>query len=289
MTGRRSVSGRSRFAEQLQEATRHGWMPLTGDGVRPSGPLRDLPADDRLVLDAGAGRRVTLVRSPDDGVPLHELAALSVLQSGERRRVSLTDVRQESAGRRAESRAGRTVHRIVCQGRRHTVRVEGDGPSAPAHPGLDLAAEAVAAALGAPAPPCVQLLLDWPRRDVHLGERLEAARTLHRLAAWQERVPARGADVALASWLSPAELVGWEAVGLHLVDAVVWRWHGIAEPTDVRRWVELGCDPGQAQQVLETGVDLPSLDPWLAAGTPAPAAALLVRAGAEGPERLRRR
>jgi hypothetical protein len=285
---RRGAPGRSRFAALLREATEQGWVPVTGDGLRPVGPLRDLPAAERRVLDAGAGRRVTLARSPYDGVPLHELCAVSVLQSTGTRRVSLVDVGEESPGRREQTRRGRTTHRVACSGARHTVRVDADGPVAVAHPGLDLEAEAVGVALGMTAPECVQLLLDWPRRGVHLGERLEAARTLHRLAAWED-APAVVADVALASWLTPGAASRWEQADLSVVDAVVWRWHGVDDPHDVARWRELGCDPGQAQAVLETGVDLPSLDPWLAAGTPAPVAALLVRGGAERPGQLRRR
>ena len=285
---RRGAPGRSRFAGLLREATEQGWVPVTGDGLRPVGPLRDLPAVDRRVLDAGAGRRVTLARSPYDGVPLHELCAVSVLQSTARRRISLVDVGEESPGRREQTRRGRTTHRVGCSGARHVLRVDADGPVAPAHPDLDLEAEAVGVALGMAAPECVRLLLDWPRRDVHLPERLEAARTVHRLAAWEDH-PAATADVALASWLTRPEAARWEQAGLSVVDAVVWRWHGVVDPEQVERWRELGCDPGQAQAVLETGVDLPSLDPWLAAGTPAPVAALLVRGGAEGPARLRRR
>lgn len=285
---RRATPGRSRFAAQLREAAQAGWLPISGDGLRPVGPLVDLPADDRQVLDAGAGRRVTLARSPYDGVPLHELAAVSVLQSGRSRRVSLLDVGEWSDGRRAEQRTGRSTHRLLCGGDRHTVRVDAAGPVAPAHPDLDLESEAVAVALGAPAPECVQLLLDWPRRSVHLPERLEAARTLHRLAAW-DGAPAHEADVALASWLSPDEAAAWSAAGLELVDAAVWRWHGVAEPAEAQRWRALACDAGQARAVLDTGVDLAALEPWLAKGASPAAAALLVRGGADRPERLRRR
>jgi hypothetical protein len=285
---RRAAPGRSRFAAQLREAGEAGWVPISGDGLRPVGPLIDLPADARQVLDAGAGRRVTLARSPYDGVPLHELAAVSVLQSGRGRRVSLLDVGEWSDGRRAEQRTGRSTHRLVCGGARHTVRVDADGPVAPAHPDLDLESEAVAVALGAPALECVQLLLDWPRRSVHLPEKLEAARTLHRLAAW-EGAPAAELDVALASWLVPDEAAAWSGAGLDLVDAAVWRWHGVPDPAEALRWRSLGCDAGQARAVLDTGVDIASLDPWLAQGTPPAVAALLVRGGADRPERLRRR
>ncbi len=285
---RRPTPGRSRFAAQLREAGRAGWVPISGDGLRPVGPLVDLPGDERQVLDAGAGRRVTLARSPYDGVALHELAAVSVLQSARGRRVSLLDVGEWSDGRRAEQRTGRSTHRLVCGGQRHTVRVDADGPVAVAHPDLDLESEAVAVALGAPAPECVQLLLDWPRREVHLPERLEAARTLHRLAAW-EGAAAHEVDVALASWLDPAAAAAWSAHDLDVADAAVWRWHGVAEPAEALRWAALGCDAGQARAVLDTGVDLASLDPWLAEGMPPAVAALLVRGGADRPERLRRR
>ncbi|MCW2778957.1 MAG: hypothetical protein JWN17_2682 [Frankiales bacterium] len=262
-------------------------MPVTGDGVRPVGPLRDLPADDRQVLDAGAGRRVTLARSPYDGVPLHELAALAVLRSTGSRRESLVDVGQASPGRRAQNRLSRTTHKLACSGERHTVKVDADGPVAVSHPDLDLESEAVAVALGMPAPPCVQLLLDWPRRGVHLPERLEAARTLHRLAGW-EGATAAVRDVALSCWLTPEQAQEWAASGLSVVDAAVWRWHGVEEAWEVERWTDLGCDPGQAAAVLDTGVDLAALEPWLQKGTPAPLAALLVRAGADRPDRLQR-
>jgi hypothetical protein len=169
VTGRRAVPGRSRFAGLLREAAEHGWVPVTGDGLRPVGPLRDLPAVDRQVLDAGAGRRVTLARSPYDGVSLHELAALAVLRSTPAAPVSLTDVGEVSPGRRAQNRRSRTTHKLACEGARHTVKVDADGPVATSHPDLDLASEAVAIALGMPAPACVQLLVDWRRRDVHLG------------------------------------------------------------------------------------------------------------------------
>lgn len=284
---RRGAPGRSRFAALLREATEHGWVPVTGDGVRPLGPLRDLPAQDRKVLDAGAGKRVTLARSPYDGVTLHELAALAVLRSTGRERVSLTDVGEATPGRRAQNRRSRTSHKLACEGARHTVKVDADGPVAVNHPDLDLESERVAVALGMPAPPCVQLLVDWPRRAVHLPEPLEAARTLHRLAAW-EGATAVATDVALACWLSPEDAAGWAEAGLTVVDAAVWRWHGVQEAWEVERWTELGCDPGQAAAVLDTGVDLPSLEPWLQEGTPAPVAALMVRAGADRPDRLRR-
>lgn len=287
MSGGRVVPGRSRFAGLLREAAEHGWVPVTGDGLRPVGPLRDLPALDRQVLDAGAGRRVTLARSPYDGVSLHELAALAVLRSTPSAPVSLTDVGEVSPGRRNQNRRSRTSHKLVCDGARHTVKVDGDGPVASAHPDLDLESEAVAVALGMPASPCVQLLLDWRRRAVRLPERLEAARTLHRLAAW-EGATAVQADVALACWLTPEQAQEWAAHGLTVVDAAVWRWHGVDEPWEVERWSDLGCDPGQAAAVLDTGVDLASLEPWLQQGTPAPVAALLVRAGADRPDRLRR-
>ena len=239
------------------------------------------------MLDAGAGRRVTLVRSPYDGVSLHELAALSVLRSTPAAPVSLTDVGEVSPGRRASTRHSRTTHKVACEGARHTVRVDADGPVALAHPDLDLASEAVAVALGMAAPACVQLLLDWPRRSVHLPERLEAARTLHRLAAW-EGATAVCCDVALSSWLTPSQAREWEAHGLTVVDAAVWRWHGVEEPWEVQRWIDLGCDPGHAAAVLDTGVDLAALEPWLQQGTSAPVAALLVRAGADRPDRLTR-
>ena len=284
---RRSAPGRSRFAGLLREATEHGWVPVTGDGLRPVGPLRDLPAEDRQVLDAGAGRRVTLARSPYDGVTLHELAALAVLRSTGTRRVSLTDVGEASPGRRASTRRSRTSHKLLCEGARHTVKVDADGPVAVNHPDLDLESEAVAVALGMPAPPCVQTLVDWPRRSVRLPEPLEAARTLHRLAAW-EGATAVETDVALACWLTPEQAADWAEHGLTVVDAAVWRWHGVTEPWEVERWTDLGCDPGQASAVLDTGVDLASLEPWLQQGTPAPVAALLVRAGADDPSRLRR-
>jgi hypothetical protein len=284
---RRSAPGRSRFAALFRQATEAGWVPVTGDGLRPVGPLRDLPADDRQVLDAGAGRRVTLARSPYEGVTLHELAALAVLRSTARKRVALADVGAASPGRRAHSRSSRTTHKIACEGARHTVRVDPSGPTALDHPDLDLASEAVAVALGMPAPPCVQLLLDWPRRSVHLAEQLEAARTLHRLAAWED-APAPEADVALSCWLTPGEAAEWETAGLSVVDAAVWRWHGVQTPDEVARWTALGCDAGQASAVLETGVDLAALDPWLRQGMAAPVAALLVRAGADRPDRLRR-
>lgn len=262
-------------------------MPLTGDGLRPVGPLRDLPSSERQTLDAGAGRRVTLVRSPYDGVSLHELAALAVLRSTPAAPVSLTDVGEVSPGRRASTRRSRTSHKLACEGARHTVKVDADGPVAVAHPDLDLESEAVAVALGMAAPACVQLLLDWPRRSVHLPERLEAARTLHRLAAW-EGATAVTCDTALSCWLTPGQAAEWEEQGLTVVDAAVWRWHGVDEPWEVQRWVDLGCDPGQAAAVLDTGVDLVSLEPWLQDGTPAPVAALMVRAGADRPDRLRR-
>lgn len=284
---RRAAPGRSRFAAQFREATEHGWVPVTSDGLRPVGPLRDLPAQDRQVLDAGAGRRVTLARSPYDGVPLHELAALAVLHSTARERVSLADVGGTSPGRRAHTRGSRTTHKIACEGGRHTVRVDADGPVALAHPGLDLPSEAVAVALGMAAPPCVQLLLDWPRRSVHLAEQLEAARTLHRLGAW-EGSTAHQVDAALSCWLTPEQAQQWAAAGLSVVDAAVWRWHGVQEPWEVERWTDLGCDPGQAAAVLDSGVDLLSLDPWLHQGVAAPVAALLVRAGADRPDRLHR-
>ncbi len=283
----RGAPGRSRFAGLLREVTEHGWVPVTGDGVRPVGPLRDLPGEDRRVLDAGAGRRVTLARSPYDGVALHELAALAVLRSTARKRVSLVDVGESSDGRREQTRRSRTTHKLLCSGERHTVRVDADGPVALNHPELDLVSEGVAVALGMPAPPCVQLLLDWPRRSVHLAEQLEAARTLHRMAAW-EGATAVETDVALSCWLTPADAQEWTALGLTVVDAAVWRWHGVQEPWEVERWTDLGCDPGQAAAVLDTGVDLAALEPWLQKGTPAPVAALLVRAGADRPDRLQR-
>jgi hypothetical protein len=133
----------------------------------------------------------------------------------------------------------------------------------PADHDEDLVAESVAAALGAPACPCLDDLRDWQTHSWLRGHgwwlrRLATARLWRDAGA---AVPA--ADPFIAREITPAVLA--RAHELDLTGEEVLRWAPVStEPSAVRRWVDCGCTPIEALRL--PGVTPEEFARWRAAG-----------------------
>ena len=234
-----------------------------------------VPVAARLALIVAGIRDPVAVSAPKPGTPAYD-RQVDVLQT------AITTVRRWQLGE-AESLLSPSVDLPQrCGKARHVVRLTTSGSmQRPGHPHLDLALEAVSAALGGDLPECVRAHPSaaplWPppvADDGFRATRISAGELL----AFVELVRmwfAEGYDLwsaapALLLAVEPVELRGHLALGLPVSDALAWR--GCAAE-DVGRWQACGFDADDAStwrsqrrtlEELEASVDRVPDRRWLA-------------------------